>query len=179
MKIPIIPASYFGMVLGLSGLGTAWRFAAKVWQLPSIVGEAISLTSVAIWAILMLLFVLKWLLARPEAMAEAAHPVACCFIGLAGVATLLAAGGLLPYCRGAAVVMVVAGVTFNMAFGVWRTGALWQGGRDTAFTTPVLYLPTAAGGFVSAALVAALGYPDWARLFFGVAFFSWLGLESV
>jgi tellurite resistance protein len=179
MKIPIIPASYFGMVLGLSGLGTAWRFAAQVWHLPAIVGEVIALGSVAIWAILMLLFLLKWLFARPAAMAEVAHPVACCFIGLAGVATLLAAGSLLPYCRTAATVMVVAGATFNMAFGIWRTGGLWQGGRDTAFTTPVLYLPTAAGGFVTAILIAALGYPEWAKLFFGVAFFSWLGLESV
>lgn len=179
MRFPIIPASYFGMVLGLSGLGTGWRFAAQVWHLPSITGEVISLASVAVWAILILLFTLKWLVARPDAVAEANHPVACCFIGLAGVATMLAAGGLLPYCRVAASVMVYAGASFNMLFGVWRTGGLWQGGRDPAFTTPVLYLPTAAGGFVSAIMLSALGHADWARLFFGVAFFSWLGLESV
>lgn len=179
MKIPVIPASYFGIVLGLSGLGAAWRFAAQVWHLPSVVGEAISLTSVAVWALLMVLFSLKWLLARPDAVAEAAHPVACCFIGLAGVATMLAGGGVLPYCHDLAAVMVFAGLAFNMAFGVWRTGGLWQGGRDPAFTTPVLYLPTAAGGFVSAIMLSALGYPEWGRLFFGVALFSWLGLESV
>lgn len=97
MKFPVIPASYFGMVLGLSGLGTAWRFAAQVWPLPALVGEAISLFSVAVLAVLLVLFSLKWLMARADAAAEAAHPVACCFIGLAGVATMLAAGGLLPY----------------------------------------------------------------------------------
>lgn len=179
MKIPIIPASYFGMVLGLSGLGTAWRFAAQVWHLPAVVGEAISLLSVAVWAILLILFALKWLIARPDAEAEVGHPVQCCFIGLTGVATMLAAGGLLPYSRGAAEVMIAAGVLFTVCFGIWRTGGLWQGGRDTAFTTPVLYLPTAAGGFVSATMLSALGYADWGRLLFGLAFFSWLGLESV
>lgn len=179
MKIPVIPAAYFGMVLGLSGLGVSWRFAAQVWGLPTVVGEAISLFSVAVWAVLLVLFALKWLLARPDATAEAGHPVACCFIGLAGVATMLAAGGLLPYCRVAAEVMAAAGGIFTLTFGVWRTGALWQGGRDPAFSTPVLYLPTVAGSFVTAILLSALGHADWGRLFFGAALFSWLAIESV
>lgn len=179
MKIPVIPASYFGMVLGLSGLGTAWRVAAQVWHLPPVVGEAISLTSAGVWAILLILFALKWLMARPDAAAEAAHPVACCFIGLAGVATMLAAGGLLPYCHDLAVAMVVAGAVFTVLFGVWRTGGLWQGGRDPGFSTPVLYLPTVAGGFVSAILLSAVGHPDWARLLFGSGLLSWLAIESV
>lgn len=179
MKIPLIPASYFGMVLGLSGLGTAWRFAAQVWHLPPFVGEVVSLISVTIWAVLMLLFALKWLLARPEALAEAGHPVACCFIGLAGVATMLAAGGLLPYSRQAAEILVAVGGTFSLGFGVWRTGELWKGGRDPAFSTPVLYLPAVAGGFVGANLLATLGHAEWGRLFFGASFFSWLAIESV
>jgi tellurite resistance protein len=179
MKIPIIPASYFGMVLGLSGLGASWRFAAQVWGLPPVVGETISLFSVAVWAILLILFSLKWLVARPDAVAEVAHPVACCFIGLAGVATMLAAGGLLPYSRMAAEILVAAGGLFTLGFGIWRTGGLWQGGRDPAFTTPILYLPTVAGSFVTAILLSALGHADWGRLFFGAALFSWLAIESV
>ncbi len=179
VKFPIIPASYFGIVLGLSGLGTAWRFAAQVWQLPSAVGDSISLISVACWAILLGLFALKWLAARSDAMAEAAHPVQCCFIGLAGVATMLAAGGLLPFAREAAGLLAGIGGLFTLIFGVWRTGGLWQGGRDPAFNTPILYLPTVAGSFVSAVLLSALGHADWGRLFFGAGLFSWLAIESV
>jgi len=179
MRFPLIPASYFGMVLGLSGLGTAWRFAAQVWHLPAIMGEIVSLASVAVWALLVILFVLKWLAARPDAIAEACHPVQCCFVALAGVATMLAAGGLLPYSRPAAEVMVAAGAAFSLGFGVWRTGGLWQGGRDPASSTPVLYLAAVAGGFVSATLLSALGHADWGRLFFGASLFSWLSIESV
>jgi tellurite resistance protein len=29
MSIPIVPASYFGVVLGLAGLGSAWRVAHR------------------------------------------------------------------------------------------------------------------------------------------------------
>jgi len=179
VKIPVIPASYFGIVLGLSGLGGSWRFAAQVWHLPSIVGETIALASVAVWALLLTLFVLKWLVVRPDASAEVVHPVQCCFIGLAGVATLLAAGGLLPYARGTAEIMVAAGALFTLLFGVWRTGGLWQGGRDPASSTPVLYLPTVAGSFVTAILLSAIGFPGWGRLFFGAGLFSWLAIESV
>jgi hypothetical protein len=40
IKVPVVPASFFGMVIGLAGLGTAWRWAHQVWGLPAVVGEA-------------------------------------------------------------------------------------------------------------------------------------------
>ncbi len=128
---------------------------------------------------LVVLFALKWLVGRDEALAEAAHPVQCCFIGLAGVATMLVAGGLLPYARGAALALFAVGAVFTVAFAAWRTGGLWRGERDEAATTPVLYLPSVAGCFVTATIAAALGYADWGQLAFGAGLFSWLAIESV
>jgi tellurite resistance protein len=37
-----------------------------------------------------------------------------------------------------------------------------MGNRDPATTTPVLYLPTVAGSFVSTIVLGAFGHPDWA-----------------
>ena len=179
MKIPLIPAAYFGMVLGLAGLGTAWRSAAQAWQLPAVIGEAIMAVAIAVWAILVLLFALKWLVARIDALEEAAHPVLCCFIGLAGVATMLAAGAILPYSRPAAEIIGGVGMLFTLAFAVWRTGELWKGGRDPTSSTAVLYLPSVAGSFVSAIIASALGHADWGQLFFGSGVFFWLAIESV
>lgn len=179
LTVPVIPASFFGMVLGLSGLAGAWRQAALAWQLPAVIGEALTALATVVWAVLVLLYGLKWLVAREDALAEARHPVACCFIGLAGVATLLVAGGLAPYSTPAATVLFAAGTAFTLLFAVWRTGGLWQGERDPATTTPVLYLPTVAGSFVSAAVASALGHPDWAQLAFGAGALSWLAIESV
>lgn len=45
-----IPASHFGMVLGLAGLGQAWRAATQLWMLPAIVGETILAASVLVSA---------------------------------------------------------------------------------------------------------------------------------
>jgi tellurite resistance protein len=179
MKIPIIPASYFGVVLGLAGLGTAWRSAVQAWQLAPVIGEAIMAAAVVVWVVLVLLFALKWLAARADAMEEVAHPVQCCFIGLAGVATLLAAGAILPYARPAAELIGGAGLVFTLLFAIWRVGGLWQGGRDPATSTDVLYLPSVAGSFVSAIIASALGHADWGQLFFGSGLFFWLAIESV
>ena len=30
IKVPVLPASFFGMVIGSAGLGTAWRWAHQV-----------------------------------------------------------------------------------------------------------------------------------------------------
>lgn len=176
---PVVPAAFFGIVLGLAGLGGSWRAAHQVWGLPAIVGEALLALAAIVWALLILFMMLKWLYRRDEARAELEHPVQCCFIGLAGVATMLIAQAVLPYARPAAWLLFAVGALFTLGFGLWRTGRLWQGGRDPAQTTPVLYLPTVAGGFVAATTVAALGYPDWGQLAFGAGLFSWLAIESV
>ena len=116
---------------------------------------------------------------REQALKEAHHPVQCCFIGLAGVATMLIAIASLPYSQPLAFTLFVLGAGFTLGFALWRTGLLWQGERDSSATTPVLYLPTVAGGFVTAAGASALGYPDWGQLAFGASLFSWLAIESV
>ena len=178
LKLPLVPASFFGIVLGLSGLANAWRVGARIWQLPAVVGEVLTFVSLAVWLLLIALFLLKWTIAREEAFKEVAHPVLCCFIGLIGVTTMLTAGGLLPYSRIGAETLFFVGAAYTLAFSFWRTGGLWHGERDIATTTAVLYLPSGAGCFVTAIVGAALGFQGWAQLFFGAGFFSWLAIES-
>ena len=178
-RLPIVPAAFFGIVLGLAGLGNAWRAATAAWHLPEAIGEVLMGVATIVWLILILLYGLKWIFRRHEAVAEALHPIQCCFIGLAGVSTMLISLAVLPYNRPAALVLFAAGGLFTFGFAVWRTGLLWQGGRDPAVTTPVLYLPAVAGGFVGAAAAAAFGYPAWGQFAFGGALLTWLAIESV
>lgn len=178
-RIPSVPAAFFGIVLGLAGLGNSWRAAATIWPLPVTIGEAINALAVIVWLVLIILYAAKWIVARATAMAEAENPVQCCFIGLAGVSTMLIALAVLPYSRTAATLLFVAGMLFTVLFALWRTGILWRGERDSATTTAVLYLPTVAGSFVTAIVAGAMGHADWGQLAFGAGFFSWLAIESV
>ena len=176
---PPIPASFFGMVLGLAGLGGAWRAAHQVWGAPAWVGEGLMALATLVWAVLLVLYVQKWVVRRADAIAELKQPIQCCFIGLVGVATTLIAGAAVPHSRLLALVLFGVGAAYTLAFGVWRTGGLWMGGRDPSTTTPVLYLPTVAGSFVTATVASALGYPSWGQYAFGAGLLSWLAVESV
>jgi tellurite resistance protein len=178
-RFPSVPASFFAMVLGLAGLGNDWRAATSAWHVPAAIGETLMAAATLVWAILVALYALKWLYRRAEAIAEALHPVQCCFIGLGGVSTMLIALAVLPYSRPVAWVLLIAGGAFTLGFAVWRMGGLWLGGRDPAATTPVLYLAAAAGGFVAAAALAVFGYPEWGQLAFGAALLTWFAIESV
>ncbi len=177
--LPLVPASFFGIVLGLAGLSNAWRAAHVAWGLPAAIAEVIVICAIVAWAAVALLYGLKWVVAPAVAAEEAEHPVQCCFIGLAGVSTLLIAQGVLPTSRSLAVGLFLLGAGFTMCFALWRTGLLWRGGRSGAATTPVLYLPMVAGGFVGATVASALGWRDWGQLAFGAGFFTWLAVESV
>lgn len=174
-----MPAGYFAIVLGVAGLAGTWRAAALAWQLPASIGEGLYAVAGVVWAVLIVLYAVKALVAPAKLAAEAAHPVQCCYIGLVGVATMLIAGGLAPHAYAGAFILFILGYVFTLGFAVWRTGLLWHGERDHAATTAVLYLPAAAGNFVAAIVISNLGFPDWGQLAFGAAIFSWLAMESV
>jgi len=174
-----IPASYFAMVMGLAGLGQAWRAAEHVYGFPVWIGEGLMALAAAVWVVVTTFHALKWIFAREAALAELRDAVQCCFLGLGGVSTMLVAAGALPYSRPLALTLFGLGASFSLVFAVWRSGLLWQGGRDPAANTPVLYFPMAASGFVAAAVATALGFREWGEFAFGIALFTWLGLESV
>lgn len=174
-----VPASFFAMVLGLTGLGNDWRLAAKTWNLPTWIGEAIMLIAFILWLGLCFSYAAKWIWRREEALAELNHPIQCCFIGLLPVSTALIALAVLPHARTAAIGLFIADAIGTLGFSVWRSGGLWRGNRDPSTTTPVLYLPSVAGNFVIAIVAGALGWRDWGQLFFGAGLLTWLALESV
>lgn len=179
MSPPKIPAAYFGAVLGLAGLGNAWRVAHQVWGLPALIGEVLELIACGVWAALLVLYALKWIIDPTAGREEARHPVQCCFIGLIGVATMLVSLAVLPYWVPGARALFLLGAAFTGVFAVWRTGGLWQGDRDEGASTPVLYLPSVAGCFVMATAAVALGYGEWGKFAFGAGLFAWLAIESV
>lgn len=137
------------------------------------------LLTIAIWLVLLLLYVGKWLWARADALAEFEHPVLCCFIGLVPVSTMFVAIAIAPYSRAIAITLFVVGTIGQLSFGVYRSGQLWMGRRKPEIITPILYLSTVAGSFVSTIVASTLGYREWGPLFFGGGLFSWLALESM
>ncbi|TFY98330.1 dicarboxylate transporter/tellurite-resistance protein TehA [Ramlibacter humi] len=174
-----IPASFFGMVLGLAGLGQGWRVATRLWAAPAAIGEAVLLLAGIVWATLIVLYAGKWLYAREAARAEANHEIQSGFVALVPLTTMLMAAALAPYAHGLAVAMWVTGTIAQLAWGAECHARVWRGGRDPLSATTVLYLPTVGVNFVSAFVGGMLGFPQWGAVFFGIGLLAWLSLESV
>jgi tellurite resistance protein len=175
----IIPASFFGMPLGLIALGLAWRSAAALWRVPPLIEESLIWGGSVLWLCFFAVYLAKWLWHRGAARSEFEDAVQCCFVGLGGVVALLASIGLAPQVPMLAFALFLLGSVWTLAFGLYRTGRLWMGGRKPEATTPILYLPTVAGSLVFASAAAGRGHADWGQLAFGAGFFAWIAIESV
>ncbi len=158
---PAMPASYFGIVLGLAGLGQAWRIATNLWPLPPAIAETILALASFVWAVLLLSYLKQTITRFDTVKAEFLHPVQGGTPALMGISTLLIAMAILPYSPTAAFSLMIVGIGWHLSFSLWHTGTLWQGGRNMQDMLPTLYLPTVAGNFVSAAALRSLGYTDW------------------
>ncbi|MGO4326104.1 dicarboxylate transporter/tellurite-resistance protein TehA [Cupriavidus sp. 2TAF22] len=175
---PPLPAAAFSIVLGLAVIGRAWRHASTLWQMPHAISETILACAALLWAGLLVTYAAQLLHRRGALEAEFAHPVRGSTPALLAIATLQLVPALLPYSPAGAWLLAVAGIGWHLAFALWHTGRLWQGGRDPRDTTPALYLPTVAANLASGATLGVLGHADWGWLFVGAGTLSWLALES-
>jgi tellurite resistance protein len=174
-----IPAAFFGMPLGILALGIAWRSAADIWPVPQQIASGLIWLGSALWLLLFLTYIAKWIWQRSAAQTEFGHPVQCCFIGLAGVVASLVSIGLAAQAPRLAFSVFVLGAAWTLVFALYRTGRLWMGDRKPEETTPVLYLPTVAGSFVAASAASLFGFRELAQLAFGAGLFGWFAIESV
>ena len=174
-----IPLSFFGIILGLVGIGDCWRVAVKIWGLPSYIGESIMLLAVIIWGILLLNYIIKWIFSPNEALTELNHPIQSCFAGLIGVSTLLIAVAVEPYFINLSNVFFIAGTIIQLAYGVYFTGLSFKGERDYNTITAAIYLPRVAANLVNSFVAGYLGHPGLSVIFLGIGVFSWISLESV
>lgn len=178
-KVLHLPAGYFGMVLGIIGMGFAWRYASTIWPVPRAIGDGLVVLAVVIWLLLTLAFLTRLIRFPHSVLAEMQHPVASSFVSLFPATTMLVAIGVTPWCRPLAVGLFAIGVSLQLCYAAWQTGGLWRGKHPQEATTPGLYLPTVANNFISAMACGALGFQDVGLVFLGAGIFSWLSLEPV
>jgi len=174
-----IPASSFGIVLGLNGISSCWRVAHTLWGVPTCVSEILFTFTTIVWFTLLVGYVSKWLYQRTDAIAEVQHPIHCCFLSLVPISGLLIGSWVYTWSATFGVALVSIACAGQLAFAVYRSGALLRGGRQPTDTTAVLYLPTVGGNFVSAIALTTIGHADAASIFFGAGMFAWLALESM
>ncbi|HCM9618751.1 TPA: dicarboxylate transporter/tellurite-resistance protein TehA [Enterobacter cloacae subsp. cloacae] len=174
-----LPAGYFGMVLGIIGMGFAWRYASTLWPVTRWPGEGLVALAVVCWFLLTVAFITRAVRFPRSVLAEMRHPVMSSFVSLFPATTMLVAIGFVPWYRPVSLVLFAVGVVVQLAYAAWQSAGLWRGNHPQEATTPGLYLPTVANNFISAMACGALGFNDAGLVFLGAGVFSWLSLEPV
>ncbi|WP_049973946.1 hypothetical protein [Azospirillum sp. B4] len=178
-RLPIAPASFFAMTLGLAETGNAWRNATELWHAPAAVGEVLqglALLSLLWWGVL---YANKWVSHRPAALAEWHDPVQSSFVALVPESVILAALALRPYAPALAVAVFALGSAGNLAYGAYRLAMNWSQPRDPAHTTPSLYLTYVASVLVNALAAGLFGFTTLGWALLGIGGLSWLVTDSV
>lgn len=156
-KVLNLPAGYFGMVLGIIGMGFAWRYASTLWPVTRWPGDALVALAVTCWFLLTVAFIIRAIRFPRSVLAEMRHPVMSSFVSLFPATTMLVAIGFVPWCRPISVVLFGVGVVTQLSYSAWQSAGLWRGNHPQEATTPGLYLPTVANNFISAMACGALG----------------------
>jgi tellurite resistance protein len=174
-----VPASFFGMVLGVFGLGSAWRYGASIGLVPHWVGEAGVLAGCAVWVVLAAVYAYRCLTAWDGVVAEWRDPMTFPFISLLPAGAVLVSVGLHPYVPVPASVLLWLGAAGQLGFAAVRCAPLWAGTQPLDATTPGFYLPLVAANFISAIGMGSAGHEQLGYLFLGAGVISWLTLEPL
>ncbi|MCI4031385.1 dicarboxylate transporter/tellurite-resistance protein TehA [Dickeya dianthicola] len=172
-----LPAGYFGIVLGIIGLGFSWRFAATIWPVTTIPANTLIFMAIIIWVLLMSALIVRVVRHVDSLLQEIRHPLKSSFVSLVPATSMLVAIGIAPWNYPIALGLFLIAVAIQLTYSAWQTAGLWKGKHPKEATTPGLYLPTVANNFISAMACGALGFQDVGILFLGAGIFSWLSLE--
>lgn len=174
-----VPVGFFGMVLGVFGLGSAWRYAGTIGLAPHWVGEVGVLAGCAVWLVLALIYGYRFVSARERVLAEWRDPGQFAFISLLPAGAVLVSAGVRPYVPVVSGVLLAAGIVGQLTFSAVRCAPLWRGTQPLEATTPGFYLPTVAANFICAIALGPAGHPELGYMFFGAGLISWLTLEPL
>lgn len=65
-----IPVAFFGIAVGALAFANLWRVAIRLWHLPALAGDAITVAALAVWLVILVAYGQKWLTRADEARAE-------------------------------------------------------------------------------------------------------------
>jgi tellurite resistance protein len=122
-----LPAGYFGMVLGIIGMGFAWRYASTIWPVSRTIGDGLVVVATVVWALLALAFISRAVRFPHSVLQEMRHPVASSFVSLFPATTMLVAIGFVPWLRPLSLVLFAIGVVLQLSYAAWQSAGLWRG----------------------------------------------------
>ncbi|MDU9405182.1 SLAC1 anion channel family protein [Pseudomonas sp. zfem004] len=143
-SIKNLPINLFGSVMGLAGLGLAWRLNGQYFGIGGQLGEAIGAFAGLVFVLLTLGYLTKWF-KHPEAVrGEFNHPVASNFFGTVTIALLLLCAVAAPHSPLLGEALWILGSVLTVLLAGLVVSRLLSGAQDPLNAVPAWLIPGVA-----------------------------------
>lgn len=166
-----LPPTLFGSILGISGLGLAWRHAEAGFGWSHLPGDVVLIVGAIMLAIVLPLYAAKFILLRKAVVGDIQHPVKGPFLAAMPLTILLQTSALAPFARETAEVLWIAGAFFSLGLNLYLFVGWYQREHQIQDFNAFWLIP-GVGSFVVAITGAPLGFIELSWFFF----FGWAGV---
>lgn len=173
-----VPPTFFGAIMGITGLGLAWRRAEDIIQWPSWPGDLILLIGAAILLLMLPAYGLKYIYHKEAVLRDLAHPVKGPFLGGMPLAILLQVPALHPIWPEFAIYLWLFGATFSLAINLYIFSRWFLLANDIKDYNAIWLIP-GVGSFIVALTGVPIGYLELCWFFFSLGLVFWLFLSAI
>ena len=165
--------AYFAPVMGVAGLGIAWRISTSLLGTPTIIGETLVLLSFVIFSVVSILMIGKTVLNPASIKSEFLDDAKLVFFPLIPTSGLLLSIGARPYSVDLATILWMLSAPFNIYFAAIITGRWLFNSHSRQSISPAWLFPIVGNGVVPIAGVP-LGFIEISWMFFSVGIVLWI-----
>ncbi|MFT7572204.1 MAG: tellurite resistance protein [Paracoccaceae bacterium] len=173
-----IPPTFFGAVMGVSGLGLAWRQAEKILDWPSLPGDIALIIGGVMLAVVASAYLAKCLLYPAMLWRDFDHPAKGPFLGGAPLAILLQVPAVLPLHAGVAQVLFFGGAGLSLFLTFYIFSRWYLRPQEMAKMNPIWLIP-GVGSLLTALIGPSFGYIELSWFFFSIGAIVWVLLSAV
>lgn len=173
-----VPVPLFAVVMGIGGLGLAWRRGHEALALPAVVGEAVLALAALLLIAIAALYLAKATRFPAAVAGEYDHPVRINFFPAITISLLIIAAAALPYSRSVAEVVWLAGTAGHLVFALAIFNRWVTRNVEIHHSNPSWFIPVVGNILVPIAGVR-LGYGDVSWFFFAIGLVFWVILFAI
>ncbi len=167
------PLNGFGIAFGLTGLAATWSESTSLLQTPQFIADSLWALAMGAWVTTLLLYITR-LEGLRELGQDLRHPVLGPFAALIPIPPMLLGAHLFSMSQLVSKIVVGACVIVLAIFAFWYLSQLMTVSRGFAAVHSGYFLPTVAGGLLSAQSFAYIGQKSLAVGAFGIGILFWL-----
>lgn len=178
-RLAHLPVSLFAAVMGLTGLSIAWRRGEEAFGLPPLASAPLMYGTLALFALLLVLYGAKMLRYAAEVRQEFAHPVRISFFPAISIGALLLAIPSRASLPGLSFALFATGAALHLAFTLVILSSWIHHTRyEIQHSTPAWFIPI-VGNILVPIPGMAHGVPEVSWFFFSIGFVFWIVLLTI